>query len=90
MFAQLRSLRSALFFWFSTFSSELLQRKNVKKPCPNGTTYVYISFVVSYFLMLDYLFKFKVVVDNDTTVHGVHTDTVAFSLLVLIKCSIRH
>ena len=27
-------------------------------------------------------------VDHDTTLHGVHTDTVAFSPTVLIKCSI--
>ena len=32
--------------------------------------------------------KFTYVVDNDTTVHGVHTNTVAFSPSVLIKCSI--
>ena len=32
--------------------------------------------------------KSTLVVDNDTTVHGVHTDTVASSPSVLIKCSI--
>ena len=32
--------------------------------------------------------KFTLVVDNDTTLHGVQTDTVAFSPTVLIKCSI--
>ena len=31
--------------------------------------------------------KHTLVVDNDTTVHGVHTNAVAFSLSVLIKCS---
>ena len=31
--------------------------------------------------------KSTLVVDHDTTVHGVHADTVAFSLSVLIKCS---
>ena len=36
----------------------------------------------------DNLLKFTPVVDNDTTLHGVHTDTVAFSPSVLIKCSI--
>ena len=34
------------------------------------------------------LLKFTLVVDNDTTLHGVHTDTVAFSPSVLIKCDI--
>ena len=35
------------------------------------------------------LLKFTLVVDNDrTSLHGVHTDTVAFSPSVLIKCSI--
>ena len=32
--------------------------------------------------------KFTHVVDNDTTVHDVHTYTVAFGPSVLIKCSI--
>ena len=32
--------------------------------------------------------KFTSVVDDDTTVHDVHTNTVSFSLSVLIKCSI--
>ena len=32
--------------------------------------------------------KFTLVVDNDTTVHDAHKDTVAFSPSVLIKCSI--
>ena len=32
--------------------------------------------------------KFTLAVDNDTTLHGVHTDMVAFSLAVQIKCSI--
>ena len=32
--------------------------------------------------------KFALVVNNDTTLHGVQTDTVAFSSSVLIKCSI--
>ena len=32
--------------------------------------------------------KFTHVVDNDTTLHDVHTDTVAFSPPVLIMCSI--
>ena len=32
--------------------------------------------------------KFTLVVDNDTTVHDVHTYTVVFSPSVLIKCSI--
>ena len=31
--------------------------------------------------------KFTLVVDNDTTVHGVHTDTLAVSPSVLIKCA---
>ena len=35
------------------------------------------------------LLKFKFVVDNDTILHGVHTDTVAFSPCVLIKWTIR-
>ena len=34
------------------------------------------------------VFKSTLVVDNDTTVHDVHTCTVAFSPSVLIKCSI--
>ena len=34
------------------------------------------------------LLKFTFVVDNDTTLHGVHTDTVAFSPSVLIKSGI--
>ena len=34
------------------------------------------------------LLKFTLVVDNDTTVHDVHTDTVAFSSSVPIMCSI--
>ena len=34
------------------------------------------------------MLKFTHVVDNDTTVHDVHTYTVAFSPSVLIKCSI--
>ena len=33
--------------------------------------------------------KNTLVVDNDTTVHDAHTDTVAFSPTVMIKCSIR-
>ena len=32
--------------------------------------------------------KLTLVVDNDTTLHGAKTDTVAFILSVLIKCSI--
>ena len=32
--------------------------------------------------------KLTLVVDNDTTLHGAYTDTVAFILSVLIKCSI--
>ena len=32
--------------------------------------------------------KFTLVVDNDTTLHDVHTDTVAFHLPVVIKCMI--
>ena len=32
--------------------------------------------------------KFTHVVDKDTTVHGVHTHTVAFSPPILIKCAI--
>ena len=32
------------------------------------------------------MLTFKLV-DNDTTLHGVHTDTVAFNPTVLIKCS---
>ena len=32
--------------------------------------------------------KFTFVVNSDTQLHGVHTDTVAFSPSVLIKCSI--
>ena len=35
-----------------------------------------------------FLLKFTHVVDNDTTVHDVHADTVAFRPSVLIKCSI--
>ena len=34
------------------------------------------------------VFKSTLVVDKDTTVHGVHTNTVAFSLSVLTKCSV--
>ena len=34
------------------------------------------------------MIKFRLVFDNDTTVHAVHTCTVAFSPSVLIKCSI--
>ena len=34
------------------------------------------------------VWKFTHVVENDTTVHDVHTYTVAFSPSVLIKCSI--
>ena len=32
--------------------------------------------------------KFTLVIDHDTTLHGVHADTVVFSPTVLIKCSI--
>ena len=32
--------------------------------------------------------KLTLVVDGEVTVHGLHTDTVAFSPPVLIKCSI--
>ena len=32
--------------------------------------------------------KFTLVVGHDTTLHGVHTDTVGFSLCGLIKCSV--
>ena len=41
-----------------------------------------------FFLLLVLLLKSTLVADNDTTVHGVHTNTVAFSPSVLIKCSI--
>ena len=38
--------------------------------------------------IFDLLLKFTLVVDNDTTLNGAQTDTVAFSPTALIKCSI--
>ena len=46
----------------------------------NGLFY---QFELTHHLVL----KYTSVVDNDTTVHGVHAYTVAFSPSVLIKCS---
>ena len=43
---------------------------------------------VFFFFVFSVLIKFRLVVDNVTTVHGVHTNTVAFSPSVLIKCGI--
>ena len=44
--------------------------------------------VISVKILFGKVLKFTLVVDSDTTVHGVHTDTVAVSPSVLIKCSI--
>ena len=42
----------------------------------------------SSFVLFVFLLKSTLVVNNDTTVYGVHTDTVAVSPTVLVKCSI--
>ena len=43
-----------------------------------------------YFVLFVHLsmLRFTLVVDNDTTLNGVHADTVAFSPSVLVKCCV--
>ena len=49
--------------------------------------HVYVGLCL-FFVPFEFLLKFTHVVDSDTTVHDVHTYTVAFSPSVLIKCCI--
>ena len=55
-------------------------------PHERGRTFTHCKYV--YFGAEAFALKFTLVVGNDTTLHRVHTDTVAFSHAVLIKCSI--
>ena len=44
-------------------------------------------FSLSFFFFFSFQLKFTSVVDSDTTLHDVHSDTVGFSSSVLIRCS---